>query len=128
LRTLIMDSPYGENTRGNLFFGRTLSQSELYDLRKRCGRCVDKPWRCRLPRCRSYTPIAVGRRLPRCRAASRFHVRQRGLLPDVLDALRLAGAIRQIRSRGTKRFEATKEEARSPNVRRERYNTIQLAS
>jgi NAD(P)H-flavin reductase len=128
LRTLIMDlTRYGENPRVHLFFGARYP-SELYDLRTLWQIASMNPWLSVTPVSEYTTDPPWAAEYPDVEPPRGLHVRQTGMLPDVVTRYGGWGDRQILICGGPKMVEATKAALISKGASVERIQHDPLAS
>jgi NAD(P)H-flavin reductase/hemoglobin-like flavoprotein len=128
LRTLIMDlTRYGENPRVHLFFGARYP-SELYDLRTLWQIASTNPWLSVTPVSEFNTDPPWAADYPDVQPPRGLHVRQTGLLPEVLTRYGWWGDRQILICGGPQMVEATKAALIAKGAPAERIQHDPLAS
>ena len=128
LRALIMDlTRYGENPRVHLFFGARYP-SELYDLRTLWQIASTNPWLSVTPVSEFNTDPPWAAEYPDVEPPRGLHVRQTGMLPDVVTRYGGWGDRQILLCGGPKMVEATKAALIAKGAPAERIQHDPLAS
>jgi NAD(P)H-flavin reductase len=128
LRTLIMDlTRYGDNPRVHLFFG-TRYPSELYDLHTLWQIASTNPWLSVTPVSEFNTDPPWAAEYPDVEPPRGLHVRQTGMLPDVVTRYGNWGDRQILICGGPQMVEATKEALIAKGAPAERIQHDPLAT